>query len=223
MLQDTREWKIGRRGEILNIGIWAHYGFTLLDVSASANRQAPLLHEAAADLISPDQLVMRRITFFMDTKTKEEPFAWGGGARGVTGNMPRGDAHGMERRSYAAYRRVQKQTNKPVVIAVLCIKTAELLANELTWLGEPYPSVNPDYDMVNWPARKFRLVCEFDPKRLRRYFYHPDGTVRDGPLAMPDAATLRGVVAWLRPRQGELDWLREELLQRLEDDWERGA
>jgi hypothetical protein len=47
VLQDTREWKIGRRGEILNIGIWAHYGFTLLDVSASANLRAPLLHEVS--------------------------------------------------------------------------------------------------------------------------------------------------------------------------------
>jgi hypothetical protein len=220
VLQDTREWKIGRRGEILNIGIWAHYGFTLLDVSASANLRAPLLHEVSTDLISPDQLVMRNITFFMDTKTKEQPFPWKGGSRGATGNMPPGDAHGMDRRSFVAYQRVRKQTNKPVVIAVICIKTAELLANELTWLGEPYPSVNPDYDMVNWPSHKFRRVCEFDPRRLRKYFYHPNGTPRDGPLAMPDARTLQQVVAWLRPQQAELEWLREDLLRRLEDDWD---
>ena len=220
MLQDTRQWKIGRRGEILNIGVWAHFGFTLLDVSASANLRAPLLHEASADIVAPDQLVMRRATFFMDTKTKEVPFPWKGGARGAEGQMPRGDAHGMERRSYLSYRETRRRLNKPVVIAVLCIKTAELLANELDWLGEPYPSVNPDFDMVNWPAHKFRRVCEFDPRRLRRYFYRPDGEPRDGPLAMPDARTLQQVVEWLRPQQGELEWLREDLLSRLEDEWD---
>jgi hypothetical protein len=219
MLQNTREWRIGRRGEILNTGIWARFGATLLDQSAASTLGAPLLHEAEVSLVAPDHLIMRRAVFFMETKTKEEPFRWGGGPRGAQGLMPRGDAHGIERRSYAAYRQVEARTKRPVVVSVLCISTGELLANSLRWLGEPYPSVHGAFDIVNWPKGKFRLVCEFDRRRLRRYFYDDAGRPREAPARMPPPDKLQQLVAWLRPEQGELEWLREDLISRLEDGW----
>jgi hypothetical protein len=222
-MQETDQWKKGRRGEMLSIAVWASFKSILLDVSASANKAAPLLHEVTGNIVSPDHLVMRKTTFFMDTKTKQRHLLWRGGRRDDSDQMPRGPAHGIERRSFRAYQNVERQTGKPVIIAVLCIEDARLLANSLAGLGEPYPSISDSYDIVNWPISHFRRICDFDPVMLRHYFYRQDGTPREAPERMPTAFQLQKWLAMLGPRQGEIEWLIEDLLNRLEDEWEQKA
>lgn len=220
VLEGTREWCIGRRGEILATAIWASFGFTILDASSAGTRgRAPLLHRWQASIVTPDHFVIRNVPLFMETKTKEIELIWRGGKRdGKPGHMPAGAAHGIDRRHYIAYRQVQHNTRLPVVICILCIRTGELRANTLDSLGEPYPSENDALDMVNWPVRKFALICEFDRRRMRQYFYQRQ-MPRPPPQHMPTAAQLRQIVAWLRPRQYEIERLREDLIARLEQRW----
>jgi hypothetical protein len=220
MLEGTHNWNFGRRGEIIPTAVWADGGFTVLDVSSTSAR-APLLHQAEVNIIAPDSLMIRRGSFWLDTKTKHRPFAWHGGSKalreaGVA--PPAGSMHGIDRRSWDAYRRVEQETRRAVVICILCVETADLLANHLQGLGEPYPSVSGDFDIVNWPVSKFRVICSFDPKRLHRYFYDGD-RVRDAPVTMPSPQKRAELLRWLRPQQGEMDFFRADLLARLEQLW----
>jgi hypothetical protein len=63
-------------------------------------------------------------------------------------------------------------------------------------LGEPFPSVNGDFPVVNWPLSRMHRVANFDVKRLRAYF----GKDHD---RLPTPAERRDLMDWLQPRQLE--------------------
>jgi hypothetical protein len=221
VLEGTEQWKIGRRNEILVLGFITGYGFTLLDVNSSVRGHAPLLHSAAISTISPDHMAMRRGSVWLEVKAKSRVFNWRGGGPNQDADrlLPAGPAHGIDRRHWCAYCDVQRLTRVPVVLVVLSITEGELRAATLLRLGEPYPSVNATYDLVNWPLSKFALLFTFDRKRLWRYFYDRNGLARDPPARVPSPQMMAQLIEWLKPCQHEFEWFRQDLIDRQEDDW----
>lgn len=183
-----------------------------------------MLHRAEINLVTPDHVAFRTGPVFIETKTKEKPFEWGGGRRdGLPGHMPAGRAHGIERRLYYAYRHVQHNTRTIVALCFLCIEDGSLRGNSLDVLGEPYsseaPPNHPQAEMVNWPFHKMALLADFDQRRLQRYFYEANGLPRTEPKSMPSAREREELIRWLRPRQFEIEWFREDLIARIEAEW----
>jgi hypothetical protein len=224
VLEGTREWCKGRRGELLTTAVWAGYHFLVHDLSSMNHAGAPRLQQATETFRAPDHLLIRNVTFYVDSKTKSAAFNWkGGGPDHSDRQMPRGPAHGIDARAWGEYWRTQEASGVPVVIVVLDIAGAVMLANSLRQLGEPYPSVNPQFKMVNWPVSKFNVVTRFNPKGIGRYFYmDPDNpiertrTVRPPPAGMPDPRAMQRWLDQLRPEQEEFSYFREIIIRELE-------
>jgi hypothetical protein len=215
----SRQAFIGRLGEILIVAVLRALGFAILDISASANRRSPLIR-ADMTYAAPDILAARHVPLQIEAKTKWTAFEWRGGGPDDRHDerMPAGAAYDVDAGGYSKLQRTQHHMRIPVVLAMLCIHRAELRANTLVGLGPPYLSVNGRHPRENWPRTKFRLIREFDGKRLAKVFQWPDGPggrlVRAG---MPPADVLQQLYDYLRPRQGEFELFRDDIFAQ----WER--
>lgn len=217
--KDTPEWQLGRRGEILQIATLARFGFSVLDVGGSTNDKAPFLHHFDANFVAPDAMAFKTGKLWMEFKTKGRHNSWRGGSSGDVPRVPPRIEEGIDRSSYEHYLHTQRSWKTPVVLLVLSIKEGELLGNTIASLGEPRYSPNLAYDIVNWDIFKFRRLCQFDCARLRKYFYNSDGAVRRAPDDMPSARELRQVLDWLRPAQGDIDLIMQDIVSQMEVGW----
>jgi len=212
VLQDSREARIGRCGEILAAHLWQQVGFAHIDVAAAAIRGAPLVNTWEGSFVAADGIMVRRGIFLHEVKTKQRANTSRGGPAGIEW-IPRGAKfHGLERPLDRAYRRQQQRTGLPFVLTVICIEDAELLASTLWRLGEPYPSLLPElYDMVDYPVNRFSRIWTFDKRRLATFF-------REDPRKLV-GDRMRNILDWLRPQQFEFDFLVRDLVSQLEDQW----
>jgi hypothetical protein len=216
----SREAFIGRLGEILIVAVLRALGFAILDISASANRRSPLIR-ADMTYAAPDILAARRVPLQIEAKTKWTAFEWRGGSPDDTRSerLPAGAAYDIDAGAYSKLLRTQHHMRMPVVLAMLCITRAELRANTLAGLGPPYPSVNSRHPRENWPRTKFRLIREFDRRRLSEVFQWPDGRGADllKTGSMPSVERLQRLYDYLKPQQGNFELFREDIFAQ----WER--
>jgi len=169
--------------------------------------------------VAPDAMAFKTGAVWMQFKTKSRHQEWRGGSINDATKIPPRFEEGIDRKDYEGHLAVERETNIPVVLAVLAIQQGELLANTFRGLGEPRRSNHPDYDLVNWPIWKFRRLATFDVRRLRRYFVHPDGKPREAPADVPSQQQLRQTLDWLRPVQGEFDLIMADIVAQIERDW----
>jgi hypothetical protein len=201
----TKEYKLGRDGEIIMHSFAIEHGFTTFDVGGTANGRAPLLNDKSTNIIAPDALHIRSVPVWAEYKTKTNAFDWQGGSREMTERAPPCLMHGINHRNFLDYRTANLKM--PVVLWFLTVNTGALHIASLDQLGEPFPSVSDKHPMINWPlSRMFRAVT-FDPSRLWQYFRQ--SRRHDG---LPTADERKELLHWLRPRQLEFEAFTEHFL-----------
>lgn len=203
--EQTAEYKRGRNGEILMHSFAIEHGCTVFDIGGTGHGAAPLLNSKYGNMVAPDALHIRNVPIFAEYKTKTNAFDWGGGSRDMEHRMPPCLAHGIDGRAFDEYRRVNCQM--PVVLWFLTINSGQLHIAWLDELGDPFPSVDPAYPIMNWPLKRMRHVASFDPKRLRAFF----GKEREARL--PTTTERRELMAWLRPKQLEFESFIDHFLE----------
>jgi hypothetical protein len=164
---------------------------------------------------------------WFEIKTKSKNWVWKPDGRDDTGKrvLPAGAAQGINSTAYHRYRAVQQTTGLPVVLLVIIIPTGEMIANSLDALGEPFPSVQPEYPLVNWPKSHFIPLYNFNIEQLDRYFYKPPITGSSikrslrPPLHMPERHLRQLWFDRLQPTQMELEGFRERLFKHWNDRW----
>jgi hypothetical protein len=205
-LEETREYKLGRKGEILMHSFAIEYGCTAFDAAGTANGRAPLLHSKWKNSIAPDALHIRNYPLWAEYKTKTKIWQWNGGSRDMVDVMPTGGAHGIPQHAFPDY---QKANDKmPMVLWFLAISEGVLHIASLDELGTPFPSVHKDWPMFNWPISRMFRVATFDQERLSRYFER----LRPKHSGLPTADERKELLDWLRPRQLEFDGFIEHFL-----------
>ena len=211
-LEDTEEYRRGRNGEIIIHSFLVTHGFTAFDIGGTAHGSAPMLNSLHKNTIAPDALLIGNFPILGEFKTKTNPFDWNGGSQEMNHHIPPCLAHGIERRAFIDYREANKQA--PLVLFFLTINTGALHAASLDELGEPWPSVNDRYDIVNWPLSSMARIVSFDHDRLWQFFRRERR--HDG---LPNIAERRELVDWLRPRQLEIDPFITHFLKWREQHW----
>ena len=216
-LEETPEYKRGRNGEILMHAFAIEYGCTTFDIGGTARGQAPLLNSRHRNIIAPDALHIRNYAIWAEYKTKTNTFNWNGGSRDHEGNrMPPCLAHGIESRAYHDYRITNAQM--PVVLWFLTLNTGMLHVASLDELGEPFDSVDPAYQIVNWPISRMKRVASFNPKRVSQFVNRPPRQ------NLPTAEQRKDLLRWLCPIQVEFSGFIEHFLTVCEQRWaSRGA
>lgn len=205
-LEDTKEYKLGRNGEILMHSFAVEFGCTAFDIGGTANGTAPLLNSKWKNTIAPDALHIRNLPIWAEYKTKTNAFDWRGGSREMSERTPPCLAHGIDRRAFVDYQAADKKM--PVVLWFLTINAGQLHIAALDQLGEPFSSADAtNWPMVNWPISRMFHVVSFDPRRLWQYVRSPRR--HDG---LPNAAERKKLLNWLRPRQLEFDGFVEHFL-----------
>jgi hypothetical protein len=204
-LDQTPEYRRGRNGEILMHSFAIEHGCTVFDIGGTGHGAAPLLAHKFGNIIAPDALHIRKIPIFAEYKTKTNAFDWRGGPRDLAEHVPPCLMQGIEAHAFHEYRRINKQM--PVVLWFLTINSGQLHVAWLDELGEPFPSVNPDFHIVNWPLQRMRRVASFDAKRLRAWF------AKERENRLPAPMERRELLRWLQPRQLEFDSFIDHFLE----------
>jgi hypothetical protein len=215
----TWNWHQGRRGEYLQTGLWASYGWGLMDFGGTTRNVAPLLKLFNSAIVAPDAIGWRKGQVAFQFKTKAKHMAWGGGSANDTPKVAARTEEGVDRRCWEQHLQFQVATGIPVVLSILTINPAELLAATLAELGEPRFSSAPGQDLVNWDVRRFHRICRLDPAQLRCYFFTPDGIRREAPVDAPPMAEMQRWLKRLAPAQEALPALAADVLANTERDW----
>jgi hypothetical protein len=215
----TWQWHQGRRGEYLHLGLWASFGWGLMDVGGTTRHVAPLLRLFDYGIVAPDAIGFRRGQVAFQFKTKAKHMRWGGGSANDAVRVPKRIEEGIDRRCWEQHLAFQRQTGIPIVMSILTIEPAELIAASLDELGEPRYSPDPGQDLVNWDVRRFHRICELDPAQLRCYFFTPDGIRREAPVDAPSVAQMRRWIERLQPRQCAFPAFIADFLERTERGW----
>lgn len=215
----TWQWHQGRRGEYLQLGLYAAYGWGLMDVGGTTRNVAPLLKLFDSAIVAPDAIGWRKGQVAFQFKTKAHHFAWGGGSANDTPKVAARTEEGIDRRCWEQHKQFQVATGIPVVLSILTINPAELLAATLDELGEPRFSPAAGQDLVNWDVRRFHRICYLDPAHLRCYFFTPDGIRRDAPVDAPPMADMQRWLKRLAPAQGAFPALVADVLAQTERAW----
>jgi hypothetical protein len=215
----TWRWHQGRRGEYLQLALFALYGWALMDFGGSTRHVAPLLKLFDSAIVGPDAIGWRRGQVAFQFKTKAKHMDWGGGAASDAVRVAKRTEEGIDRHCWEQHLAFQKQTGIPVVLSILTIDPAELLAATLAELGEPRFSPDPGQDLVNWDVRQFHRICRLDPAQLRCYFFTPDGIRREAPVDAPPMADMQRWLERLAPAQSEIPSLMAEFLNQAERGW----
>jgi hypothetical protein len=100
----------------------------------------------------------------------------------------------------------------PVVLWFLTRETGHLHVAPLSTLT-PYPSVEPHYDIVNFPLTEMERVVTFDTTNLNKYFNSPRGN------NLPTQQQCKMLMDWLSPRQIVFDAFVNHFLDVLEKRW----
>jgi len=214
MIETTPEYTLGRNGEILLHSFAIEHGCTTFDIGGTANGRAPLLNSPFGNSIAPDALHIRNIPVWAEYKTKTNTFDWRGGSRDMEVRMPPCLMHGIERRAFEEYQLADQKM--PVVLWFLTINTGFLHIASLEELGDPFASVDPRWNMVNWPVSRMMPVARFDTNRLWQYFRHKRSFDR-----LPSLDERKELLWWLRPQQIEFDGFVEHFLISIESRWKR--
>jgi hypothetical protein len=225
-LRDSDAWHLGRRGEILADIVLSRHGFTLLDAANTSDR-ATKLHRYDADVVAPDLLGVMTRPLWFEIKTKGMDWVWTPDGRDDTGKrvLPAGPAQGIDQLALERYRKAQRNTGMPVVLLLIIIPTGEMIAQTLDALGEPYPSVQPQYPLVNWPKSQFMRIYTLNQDKLDQYFYDPPlhgstvKRVRRAPLHMPEQRLRELLYNRLQPEQGEMQGFRQQLFECANGRW----
>lgn len=211
--EQTPEYKLGRNGEMLIHAFAIEHGCTAFDISGTAHGRAPMLNSRSRNTIAPDALHIRNYPIWAEYKTKKNTFDWNGGSRAddVGRRMPPCLSHGIDARAFEDYKRAHTQI--PVVLWFLTKNTGMLHVASLEELGEPFPSVNSAYPVVNWPISRMKRVVSFDRGRVRQFL--------DKPLrpSLPLDRERKELLHWLRPVQLEFDGFVEHFLSAWEHRW----
>lgn len=222
--EETEQYRIGRRGEILAHILLSAFGCITLDAANIGNGRASMLHKRNTDLVSPDLMAFKTVPLWWELKGKSKHFEWNGGNRELNESgdrlMPPGTlAQGINAVARHRYLVVQHQTGIPVVLGIIAVKQAVFVANTLDALGEPYPSVNSQWPIVNWPVSSFIELFQFNPEPLHRYFFHHDGQARQPPTHMPNQTQREQLLELLQPVQRQFDFFRQHLFDETERQW----
>jgi hypothetical protein len=194
MIQTSRKYIQGRRGEIVACAVFADEGWGTIPTAELtgpfANRAPVQLQLQAQNVVLPDfdisKLGMPRL--WMEAKTKGRFFLW---------RKTRRKQSGIEARLLDHYLRMEMLTEAPVVICMIDIETGDVLANSLMALGEPRYSTDEQYPIANWDRERFVRLRTVNPWRLAKLLAHS---------ALPAALTrqmLRETLDYLRPRAGD--------------------
>jgi hypothetical protein len=215
----TWNWHQGRRGEYLHLGLWASFGWGLMDFGGTTRDVAPLLRLFDYGIVAPDAIGFHRGQVAFQFKTKSKHNRWRGGSADEAVKVPARWEEGIDRRCWEQHLAFQAKTGIPVVLSILTIEPAELIAATLTELGVPRFSPDPAQDLVNWGVGQFHRICELDPAQLRCYFFTPDGIRREAPIDAPPTDQIRRWVERLRPRQSAFPAFIADFLERTERAW----
>lgn len=200
MLADS-SWHQGRRGEYLQQQLYCDGGCHILDIGGTTLDRAPMLRGLEQDVAAPDMLAWRSGALFgLQFKAKERLERWGGGSPLVLPRWPARTEEGIDRRCYESHLAFEQRTGIVVVLSSLVIETGTLYAARLSSLGQPRPSADARWDVLNWDIREFRPLWRCRPWLLRDYFFDHDGRHR---LAPVDAPTARQMQRWLARLQGQ--------------------
>lgn len=223
--KDTPQYKRGRIGEILQFHWYRLLGAKLAPLADRTDQRAPMLHGPNAQLISPDTLGMKSADFFLEFKTKSHHFKWGGGSRDDKPHISARTEEGIDGYSQNAYKDVEREWKRPVVLSILSIKEATIIAATFHQLGEPRHSPNDGWPLVNWDIRSFTRIAQFDPVRLRTLFNSKHSTAtacRERWLKQqPYGHELERVLDWLGAQQSEFKTFREYFFDHVEREWHR--
>jgi hypothetical protein len=223
MLTDTKEWRKGRLGEILQFGVYWRLRVLLEPLADRTFRRAPLLHGFVATITAPDANALKTARFFLEFKTKEHHEQWRGGSPNDNPRVSSRSEEGIDRGKRLEYRRAEVLWKQPVVLSILSITEAEILAATFKQLGEPRRSNHPDYDIDSWDVRQFSRILTFDPDRLRRFFHGKNSrTGQDRWLKdMPRVEEICKMLDWLGASQAEFEGMRQFIFDQIESDWHR--
>jgi hypothetical protein len=211
-LEDTKEYQLGRNGEILIHSFAIEHGCTTFDIGGTAHGRAPMLQSRWKNLIAPDAMHMRNVPLWGEYKTKTNVWNWNGGSPEMPERAPPCLAHCIERRAWKDYKLADKLM--PVTIWFLTLNTAQLHVASLDELGEPFHSVRDDFPVVNFPLSRMHRVATFDRKRLWQYFRKDRR--HDG---LPTEHERKELLNWLRPAQLEMEGFTEHFLIWREQCW----
>jgi hypothetical protein len=227
MWGDSRESNFGRLGEILQFACYRQLGVELADLADRTDKRAPLLYGKEASVSSPDSFGIKSGRAFFEFKTKQRNEIWRGGSENDEPRYPPRIEQGINRRSRLSYLEAERRWRQPVVLSFLVIQSARIIAATLKQLGEPRPSLNPDYDLVNWDVRRFSLVMLFDAERLDRLFNYNDERTKEVRrlwlAAMPSIQSQDAMLRWLGTRQGEFQVVRQHIFDETEREWTHEA
>lgn len=210
-LEQTREYILGRKGEILIHSFAIEHGCMTFDVSGTANGRAPVLNSPFSNIVAPDALHIRNVPLWAEYKTKQNVYDWHGGSRYDEVRDPPCLAHGIDRRAFEHYQQADRKM--PVVLWFLTVNTGQLHVASLSDLGQPFASRDPRWPMVNWPLSRMSLVVRFDTERLKAYFGRPERRLAT------TAAERRELLRTVGARQAEFDGFIEHFLTYRETLW----
>ncbi len=190
-IQQSRKYRMGRRGEVVVCALWASEGWGTIPTAELSAAGAPVqLQLQAPNVILPDLDVSKfgAPRMWVDAKTKTRFFPW---------RKTRQKQTGIDERHLAHYWRMQELTEAPVVLCMVDLETGDVLANTLVGLGEPRISQREEFPIANWDRSRFRLLWRVNPTRL-------DNLIKRDPLPPPITRTLlQQTLDYLRPQRGE--------------------
>jgi hypothetical protein len=214
-LEDTKEYKLGRNGEILIHSFAIEHGCTTFDIGGTTHGRAPMLQSRHKNVIAPDALHLRSVPLWAEYKTKTNVWGRKQTTWDAAGNrVPPCLAHGIEHRAYDDYRRADALI--PVTIWFLTVNTGQLHVASLAELGDPFLSETDAYPMVNWPLTRMRRVATFNAKRVGQFCRSERRHDR-----LPNQGERKELLDWLRPVQLEFEGFTEHFLIWREQHWAR--
>ena len=218
-IKETLEYRKGRLGEILQIGMYLKFGLRIIDIGGSTNNRAPLLHHRELSLVAADGLAIRTGAAFIEFKTKQHHYEWPGSWSDDSVKVSARTEQGINLYSYRQYRAVREQTNIPFVLSFLSIEEGELICATIDDLPLPRISRNPCYELVNWDVRDFHCVSRFDPDGLERFFRDPraDRWLAD----LPPDRKLLDMIEYLQPREQQFGPVLEHIFDQIERGWHK--
>ena len=163
-LRDTDEFKRGRSGECVFAGWFRQRGCFVIpsyDYSGEDGDKAPKMDDANLSLVIPDLDVAKAGTrWWVEVKTKWKADFYRKGRR---------LEHGISKRHYEHYLRVQRESGTPVWLCIYEERDGYLLGARLDDLGpygREYRGSKMGWDgMIFWPRERFKVFGKVAPAR----------------------------------------------------------
>lgn len=222
-IRDSKQFRIGRIGEILQFYWYRSLDVQLLDLADRTANRAPLLHGPNATIISPDTLGRKTADFFLEFKTKTQHFEWNGGSISDDPRVAARTEEGIDHRAWRSYADAERQWKRPLVLSFLAIQQGTIIAATLGQLGVPRLSPHEHFRLVNWDVRSFAVIGTFDADRLAKLFYDPEPKFeakrKQWIERMPPFEEVKRWFDWMRAQQSELELIRQHVFDHVERGW----